>query len=279
MSWPPSHFFVIFFVTFNFQGFRPLWDLLLLFLPEFTHSMRQNVVDWSFFSVAFLLSFGATALKSFSFTSTWGTQHGCDNDTFRAAFSASGCIGTPKPCPSFPCFFGIPCFFPLRGFPCFFWAFFAVFSRDFRGSVGIRNPCFFWWFSSPFSKKTRKGRTGRSTAKQGKTHKRDITPHSHSHTHTCEAPPLTMVAAAPQNAHWKNQDRALPSQTASSHRAIPDPPTLGFLREEKKKAREIPTETRLLIFAEHLKLGNGRNTVSRVLFPRRELTEPHWVLR
>ena len=26
-------------------------------------------------------------------------------------------------------------------------------------------------------------------------------------------------------------------------------------------------------------LGNGRNTVSRVLFRRRELTEPHWVLR
>ena len=24
------------------------------------------------------------------------------------------------PCPSFPCFFGIPCFFPLRGIPCFF---------------------------------------------------------------------------------------------------------------------------------------------------------------
>ena len=27
-----------------------------------------------------------------------------------------------------------------------------------------------------------------------------------------------------------------------------------------------------------LKLGNGRNTVSRALFRRRELTEPHWVL-
>ena len=27
-----------------------------------------------------------------------------------------------------------------------------------------------------------------------------------------------------------------------------------------------------------LQLGNGRNTVSRVLFRRRELTEPHWVL-
>ena len=26
-------------------------------------------------------------------------------------------------------------------------------------------------------------------------------------------------------------------------------------------------------------LGNGRSTVSRVLFRRRELTEPHWVLR
>ena len=26
-------------------------------------------------------------------------------------------------------------------------------------------------------------------------------------------------------------------------------------------------------------IGNGRNTVSRVLFRRKELTEPHWVLR
>ena len=31
--------------------------------------------------------------------------------------------------------------------------------------------------------------------------------------------------------------------------------------------------------AEFMVLGNGRNTVSGVLFRRRELTEPHWVLR
>ena len=36
------------------------------------------------------------------------------------------------------------------------------FSRDFRGSVGIKKSLFSWWFSLPFppKKKTRKGRTG-----------------------------------------------------------------------------------------------------------------------
>ena len=38
---------------------------------------------------------------------------------------------------------------------------FPFFSRDFRGSVGIKNPFFFfWWFSLPFPKKKGKGRTG-----------------------------------------------------------------------------------------------------------------------
>ena len=65
----------------------------------------------------------------------------------------------PTPCPSFPSllFVGIPCFFsPARKSLVFL----AFFSRDFRGSVGIKHPCFFGWFSLPFSKKTRKGRTG-----------------------------------------------------------------------------------------------------------------------
>ena len=45
-------------------------------------------------------------------------------------------------------------FFPLRGIPCFFfWAFFPSFSRDFRGSVGIKNPCFFGGFPCLFPKK------------------------------------------------------------------------------------------------------------------------------
>ena len=63
------------------------------------------------------------------------------------------------PCPSFPCFFGIPGFFLLQGFPCFL-SVFPFFSRDFRGSVGITNPCFFAGFPCRFPKKTRKGRTG-----------------------------------------------------------------------------------------------------------------------
>ena len=46
-------------------------------------------------------------------------------------------------------FFGIPCFFPLRGIPCFFERF-PFFSRDFRGSVGIKNPCFFGGFPCLF---------------------------------------------------------------------------------------------------------------------------------
>ena len=36
-------------------------------------------------------------------------------------------LQTPIPCPSFPCFCGIPCFFPLRGFPCFFVRFSLLF--------------------------------------------------------------------------------------------------------------------------------------------------------
>ena len=66
------------------------------------------------------------------------------------------------PCPSFPCFFGIPCsfFLSLRGCLVFLTVF-PFFSRDFRGSVGIKNPCFFGGFPCLFSKKkARKGRTG-----------------------------------------------------------------------------------------------------------------------
>ena len=37
---------------------------------------------------------------------------------------------------------------------------FAFFSRDFMGSVRIKNPCFFGGFPCHSSKKTRKGRTG-----------------------------------------------------------------------------------------------------------------------
>ena len=79
-------------------------------------------------------------------------------------FLRSVCVflggGGSFPCPSFPCFFGIPCFFSLQDIPCFL-SVFPFFSRDIRGSVRIKNPCFFWWFSLPFfSKKTRKGRTG-----------------------------------------------------------------------------------------------------------------------
>ena len=57
-------------------------------------------------------------------------------------------------------FFGIPCFLPCKDFLVLL-SFFPFFSRDFRGSVGIKKSLFFWWFSLPFSKKTRKGRTGK----------------------------------------------------------------------------------------------------------------------
>ena len=62
------------------------------------------------------------------------------------------------PCPSFPCFFGIPCFFPCEDFLAFL-SDFAFFSRDFRGSVEIKNPCFFDRFPGLFPKnKERKDR-------------------------------------------------------------------------------------------------------------------------
>ena len=71
-----------------------------------------------------------------------------------SGFSFSGLSGDlPNPCPSFPCFFGFPCFFPLRGIPCFFERF-SFFSRDFRGSVGIKIlSVFFGGFPRVFPKK------------------------------------------------------------------------------------------------------------------------------
>ena len=42
-------------------------------------------------------------------------------------------------------FFWNSLFFPLRGIPCFL-SVFPFFSRDFRGSAGIKNPCFFGEF-------------------------------------------------------------------------------------------------------------------------------------
>ena len=51
-------------------------------------------------------------------------------------------------------------FFALARNSLFFSSFFPFFSRDLRGSVGIKQSLFFWWFSLAFSKKTRKGRTG-----------------------------------------------------------------------------------------------------------------------
>ena len=68
-----------------------------------------------------------------------------------------------KPCPSFPCFFfGIPCFFsPCEEFLVFL-SVFPLFSRDFRGSVGIKNPCFVGGFPCLFPKKQGKEGQGRS---------------------------------------------------------------------------------------------------------------------
>ena len=63
-----------------------------------------------------------------------------------------------QPCPSFPCFFGIPCFSVWRGFPCFL-SVFPFFSRDFRGSAGIKNPCFFGGSPCRFPKKQKTRRT------------------------------------------------------------------------------------------------------------------------
>ena len=56
-------------------------------------------------------------------------------------------------------FFEFLVFFPCEEFLVFL-SVFPFFSRDFGGSVGMKNHCFFWWFSLPFSKKSRKGRTG-----------------------------------------------------------------------------------------------------------------------
>ena len=51
-------------------------------------------------------------------------------------------------------------FFPSEEFLVFFTVF-PFFSRDFRGSVGLRNPCLFWWFSLPCFLKKNKERKDR----------------------------------------------------------------------------------------------------------------------
>ena len=77
---------------------------------------------------------------------------------------AGYCARLPHlPCPSFPFFFGIPCFFFF--FRCeellVFLCDFPFFSRDFRGSVGINNPCFVSGFPCIFPQKQgRKDRVG-----------------------------------------------------------------------------------------------------------------------
>ena len=48
-------------------------------------------------------------------------------------------------------------FFPRRGIPCSFGAFFPSFPGDFMGSVGIKNPCFFGGFPCHFPKKIKDG--------------------------------------------------------------------------------------------------------------------------
>ena len=55
--------------------------------------------------------------------------------------------------------------------PLVFLIVFPFFSRDFRGSVGIKNPCFFWWFSLPFSKKN-KEKEGQGLSVSGKRFRR-----------------------------------------------------------------------------------------------------------
>ena len=67
--------------------------------------------------------------------------------------------GTNLPCPSFPCFLGIPCFLSPqgRGIPCFFSRVFPFFSRDSRGSVGIKIPVFDGVFLACFQKKGKDG--------------------------------------------------------------------------------------------------------------------------
>ena len=48
------------------------------------------------------------------------------------------------------------------------------------------------------------------------------------------------------------------------------------VNQRKTKGQQLKGKIVSALF--HTFLGNGRNTVSRVLFRRRELTEPHWVL-
>ena len=65
---------------------------------------------------------------------------------------------------SFPSLFFLEflVFFSSRGCPVFL-SVFPFFSRDFRGSVGIKNPCFFGGFSLPFPKKNKERKDRVST--------------------------------------------------------------------------------------------------------------------
>ena len=58
---------------------------------------------------------------------TSGNSYGGPHFGVLGRFSKEGQSAINLPCPSFPCFFGIPCLFPLRGIPCFFERFSLLF--------------------------------------------------------------------------------------------------------------------------------------------------------
>ena len=69
-------------------------------------------------------------------------------------------------------FFGILCFFPVRGIPCFFFERFSFLFQGFQGFSGDKKSLFFWWFSLPFFQKNQ-GKEG-----QGGGQRRKINPKS-----------------------------------------------------------------------------------------------------
>ena len=74
--------------------------------------------------------------------------------TFPEGRAPSRCSEGPNPVLPFLVFLEFLVFCPCEEF-LVFSSVFPFFSRDFRGSVGIKNPCFFGGFSGLFSKKNK----------------------------------------------------------------------------------------------------------------------------
>ena len=112
-----------------------------------------------------LLGNPGDAPKLYSQRSFWAVAYKIRGSSEKEKWEFHHKVIEKRPCPSFPCFWEFLVSFPCEEF-LVFSSVFPFFSRDFRGSVGIRNPCFFGGFPCLFPEKQGKGREGKGRGSQ-----------------------------------------------------------------------------------------------------------------